>query len=381
MQDQLVERVFNGFVAWISAVEDEKTDENADSAGGGGGGGAVVVDLQADAIWFAWLKQLLKMLIRQRDKRQMLEVIEEPVTVSLFRDLFTIFYEPLVRVYKSANVYNSITDFAAFVDDAIAVIERAQSQDFSADPNVTVQSFIDLCARHQDNFYKFVHEVHLHDNGLFDSLMGWIEDILSFLRHGPRSGATLDMNGLFEKACQSGEIDRDKCIEEINSLIKWHEARKRWHHDKTRQKMATEVESSAAAAAVVGGGGGGGQQPTIGGVGASGEALPGLGTFSGADFGLHEADLEELAITDEVLEGDDEDAGSSDYSESDDGEGEDGLAGAKSGLIAAERRRRMKKREREKLRSTAGEPAKPKIEEILKLKDDFTVLIREALAI
>lgn len=336
----------------------QKTGEDGESA---------VVDLQADAIWFAWLKQLLKMLIRQRDKRQMLEVIEEPVTVSLFRDLFTIFYEPLVRVYKSANVYNSITDFAAFVDDAIVVIERAQSQDFSADPNVTVQSFIDLCARHQDNFYKFVHEVHLHDNGLFDSLMNWIEDILSFLRHGPRSGATLDMNGLFEKACQNGDVDREKCIEEINSLIRWHEERKRWHHDKTRQKMATETEPNAAALQMAGGG-----------VGAGGEALPGLNTFSGADFGLHEADLEELAISDEALEGDDEEANSSDYSESDEGVGPN--AGTKSGLIAAERRRRAKKREREKLRSTAGEPAKPKIEEILKLKDDFTVLIREALA-
>lgn len=58
---------------------------------------------------FARLKQLLKLCTRQRDKRMMLSVIEEPVTLQLFRDLFTIFYEPLVRVYKSANVYNSST--------------------------------------------------------------------------------------------------------------------------------------------------------------------------------------------------------------------------------------------------------------------------------
>ncbi|KAI5291646.1 hypothetical protein KEM54_002393 [Ascosphaera aggregata] len=358
LENRLVERVFNGFVAWVSTVEDENTEENDESA---------VADLQADAIWFAWLKQLIKVLIRHRDKRQMLEVIEEPVTVSLFRDLFTIFYEPLVRVYKSANVYSSITDFAAFVDDAIHVVERAQSQDFSADPNVTVQSFIDLCARHQDDFYKFVHEVHLHDNGLFDSLMGWIEDILSFLRHGPKSGSTLDINGLFTKACQNGDIDREKCVEEIDSLIQWHEARKRWHHDKTRQKMATETEPNSAA-----------MQASLGGVGAGGAALPGLGTFSGADFGLHEADLEELAISDEVLEGDSQGTNSSEYSESDDGAGT--LAGAKSGLIAAERRRRAKRREREKLRRTAGEPVKPKIEEVHKLRGEFTRLIREALA-
>ena len=39
-----------------------------------------------------------------------------------------IFYEPLIRVYKSANVYNSVTDFAVFVDDMIQVVEKAQKQ-------------------------------------------------------------------------------------------------------------------------------------------------------------------------------------------------------------------------------------------------------------
>ena len=51
----------------------------------------------------------------------MLNMIEEPVTLRLLRDLFTIFYEPLVRVYKSANVYDSVTDFAEFIEDTIRV--------------------------------------------------------------------------------------------------------------------------------------------------------------------------------------------------------------------------------------------------------------------
>src|ERR1700750_1490437 len=155
---------------------------------------------------FAHLKQLLKLYMRQRDKAMMLQMIEEPTTLRLFRDLFQIFYEPLVRVYKSANVYNSITDFASFVDDIIKTVEAAQRQDFSADPNQTVQAFIDLCARHEDDFYKFIHEVHTHDNGLFDQLMGWLEGIIAFLKQGP-TGGSLDMNELFLKAMESGLID------------------------------------------------------------------------------------------------------------------------------------------------------------------------------
>lgn len=236
-------KVFNGWVAWNNAVDN------------------VDLEMQQGAQWFAEMKQLLKLYTRQRDKAMMLSIVEEPVTLQLFRDLFTIFYEPLVRVYKSANVYSSITDFAAFADDAISVIESAQRQNAAADPNQTVQAFIDLCARHEHNFFKFIHEVHLHDNGLFQSLMTWIENILEFLRKGPRGGR-LDMNALFQGAAGAGQIDRDLAISEIDALIKWQEDRKRWHLSKTRQKMAAE--------------------------GTSNDSIPGATTFRGSDFGLDE---------------------------------------------------------------------------------------------
>ena len=136
-------------------------------------------------------------------------------------------------------MYNSITDFAVFIDDMISVIEKAQSQDMATDPNQTVQSFIDLCARHEDNFYKFVHEVHIHDDGLFDKLMGWLEEILVFLRTGPKTGRKLDMNGLFADAAKANFIDKQKATTEIDGLIDWHTRRRKWHQDKTRQKMAS----------------------------------------------------------------------------------------------------------------------------------------------
>lgn len=195
--------------------------------------------MRQSAEQFAHLKQLLKLYMRQRDKAMMLQMIEEPNTLRLFRDLFQIFYEPLVRVYKSANVYNSIMDFAAWVDDTIQVVEAAQRQDFSADPNQTVQAFIDLCARHEHNLYKFIHEVHTHDNGLFEQLMGWLEGILGFLKQGPKGGK-FDMNALFTTAIERNEIDENVAVKEINALIKWQMARKRWHQAKTRQKMAAE---------------------------------------------------------------------------------------------------------------------------------------------
>lgn len=238
-----------------------------------------------------------------------------------------------MRVYKSANVYNSITDFADFATDAIGVIERAQRQDVSADPNQTVQAFIDLCQRHEHNFYKFVHEVHIHDNGLFGALMSWLEDILEFLRKGPKAGK-LDINALFQGAVDMNQIDKETAMQEINALVKWQEDRKRWHHSKTRQKMAAE---------------------------STGDIVPGSATFRGSDFGLDEDDLEDLAIADEELDDSDEDSEDDELDP-----------------IAAERKRRARKQDH--LRRTAGEPVKPEVKELHKLQDSFGVMLRQVLA-
>ena len=199
-----------------------------------------------------------------------------------------------------------------------------------------MQAFIDLCQRHEHHFYKFVHEVHTHDNGLFTQLMGWIEGILEFLRSGPTNGS-LDVNALFEGATSSSLVDKDKVVREIDELIAWQEARKKWHHDKTRQKMAAE--------------------------GAPGEteALPGALAFRSSDFGLDQEDLAEMGYDDDSeeeaeLEADDE-------------------------LDPIEAERKQRARRQDRLRRNAGEPSKPEVEEVYKLKENFLVMLRMVLAV
>jgi hypothetical protein len=218
----------------------------------------------------------------------------------------------------------------------VQVVEKCQQQDISADPNQTVQAFIDLCQRHEHNFYKFVHEVHLHDNGLFDKLMGWIEGILEFLRQGPKNGK-LDMNALFQGAVSVNQLDESKAIEEINALINWQEARKRWHQDKTRQKMAAE-----------------------GGAHVNAEVVPGALNFQSTDFGLDQMDLQDMNY--------EEQSESEDENEEDD----------ELDPIEAERKRRAKRRDH--LRRTAGEPTKPPVSEVHKLKESFLAMLRMVLA-
>lgn len=213
-------------------------------------------------------------------------------------------------------------------------MDKCREQDASADPNQTVQAFIDLCQRHEHNFYKFVHEVHTHDNGLFTQLMGWIEGILDFLRKGPTNG-TLNVNALFEGGVSSGVLDKEKAKSEVDSLIKWQEARKKWHNDKTRQKMAAEGQVSH-------------------------DGIPSPLNFRSSDFGLDQTDLEDMAYDDES-------------EEEAEAEIEDELD-----PIEAERRQRAKQQDR--LRRSAGEPAKPLVSEVHKLKENFLIMLRQVLA-
>lgn len=164
--------------------------------------------------------------------------------------------------------------------------------------------------------------------------MGWIEGILEFLRQGPRGGK-LDINALFAGAASVNQVDPEKVRSEVDQLISWQEARKQWHHQKTRQKMAVE------------------------GTGAQVESAPGGISFSSTDFGIDEMDLEDVEYDD-----DDED----DEEEEDD----------ELDPITAERKRRARKQDH--LRRRAGEPQKPDISEVYKLQENFVSMLRMVLS-
>lgn len=291
--------------------------------------------------------------------------------MTLFQDLFHIFYEPIVRVYKSANVYNSITDWANFVNDALAVIDRAQRRQdpAAADPNETVQQFIDVCSRHQDKFYKFLHEVCAHDNVLIPKGLQWVEEILGFVRNGPRGSGnkSVDMNGLFEAAVADGTVERETCMAEIDALMRWHEARKHWHYRKTKQKLAGGDNSNSNML----------DQSTSIERRSSTSHLPAAAcSMESISENLRGVDLETSSVVPSDGGGG---GGSGDVDSVVSSDEENALDDTKDPILL-EQRKQARKQEREKLRGEAGEPRKPDTPEVHKLLPTFTNLLREILA-
>lgn len=271
-----------------------------------------------------------------------MSLVFEGVTASLLRDMITILYEPLAKVYKTANVYNSVMDFKEFMDDLIEVVNKANDQgsssldysdvDLSTDSNKLVQSFIDLCSRHEDKFYKFVHEVHIHDKDLlFTHLMKWIEVILSFLRNGFSS--KVDMNAL---VFETPGVDTTVALQEIDALIQWNKDRKAWNERRIRAKMAS----------------------------AGDDTMP-QGGFSVGDFGLDEDEVLHLQadMSESEEEWDAEDDHKSEISRDD--------------IVEKERKRRAKGRTSVKDEtSRRSEPEKPAMVELVKLVPVFVDTLR-----
>lgn len=101
------------------------------------------------------------------------------------------------------------------------------------DPARTVQIFIDLVQRHEQAFYAFVHKVHTKGEGLFNSLMQWIEIFLSLVRDGLGNGENISLEFLLPHTGQ----EREDIIKEVDAVALYHYKLKVAYEDKVRRRF------------------------------------------------------------------------------------------------------------------------------------------------
>ena len=99
------------------------------------------------------------------------------------------------------------------------------------DPHRTVQTFIDLVQRHEQAFYSFVHKVHSKGEGLFDSLMRWIELFLTVVREG--LGEPISLEFILPHVGQ----ERTAILAEVDAVAMYHYKLKVAYEDKIRRRF------------------------------------------------------------------------------------------------------------------------------------------------
>lgn len=119
------------------------------------------------------------------------------------------------------------------------------------DSSKTVQIFIDLIQRHEQSFYSFVHKVHSKGEGLFGSLMRWIELYLTLIREG--LGQPISLEFLLP---HTGK-ERADILREVDEIARYHYKLKLAHEAKLRRRFVrtqghqdADAEDEATAALV-----------------------------------------------------------------------------------------------------------------------------------
>ncbi len=100
--------------------------------------------------------------------------------------------------------------------------------------------------RHEQSFYSFVHKVHSKGQGLFDSLMGWIELFLNFAREGlPRE---VDLEVILPYAGS----ERLAIMKECDEVAAYYYKLKVAHEEKIRRRFQKDGASEEEAAFING---------------------------------------------------------------------------------------------------------------------------------
>lgn len=317
LQDEVALRVESWYEAWNNAVEKNKIET------------VELVEYQNEYISaYTATHNLLRLMMRRNDKDKLQALWNEPQTMNLIRELFTIFYSPLVELFKSAKVHEALGDFEDFMADLIRVVKRAEDSVLTRGPNEMVEEFVNLCNRHMPALYRFVHEMYLNDKGnLFDGVMKWLSDIIQFLRHGVLDPATtnanvfrhgsafdshnvvhreapkLDLNKIVENAKRYDGVDPTLVVEEMDGLVAWLLKRRNWM--KQQEAIAKEMTSGRV-----------NRPNSMMGVGKDGmdwdAAMPMSDTIDGEVFGFAEHDLDTFEMLNHGEEDDDDDMMSTD---------------------------------------------------------------------
>ncbi|TCD69697.1 hypothetical protein EIP91_006714 [Steccherinum ochraceum] len=204
----------------------------------------------------AWLYEdlivLAKLYSRLKDREQLIALIFEGTTADLLKDIITIFYAPLAQVYRAASIADSLGDMQNFITDLIRTVEQCEELS-QQDPARTVQMFVDLIQRHEQSFYHFVHKVHSKGEGLFTSLMQWIELFLTLMREG--LGQPVSLEFLLPHVGP----EREAIMKEIDDVARYHyklklayEAKVRRRFGRTQGRNDADAEDEAAAQLVNG---------------------------------------------------------------------------------------------------------------------------------
>lgn len=187
-------------------------------------------EISSKAELYTFLDDLFKATLRKKDKDNLRELWDEPELTKLIKELITIFFQPLIRIFTEAEIYLYIPIVKDFINELISMISAYQknySLILSGNGNIVV-SFIQLLTKYENHMYTFIRNLYISDKNnpenkrVFTKLVEWFNSFVIFLKfvNNDRNDLKLDLNSLVSSLVASGLVSKPELIKEIDSIVR-----------------------------------------------------------------------------------------------------------------------------------------------------------------
>lgn len=175
---------------------------------------------EAEGSYFQHIKELLQLYIKERDKRLMRQLWQDPELSQLLKAIITMIYEPMVKIFKIARMDIALKNFERFMTDLIKLMDDVINGQIGTNTEFNViESINELVTKHQDSFFEFVHDVYLNDSeGIFEGFILWVTDIIKFLQKSKYGNAAERIN-FDELVSKTKDIDPELLKKQIDDVI------------------------------------------------------------------------------------------------------------------------------------------------------------------
>ncbi|EDO17105.1 hypothetical protein Kpol_1025p25 [Vanderwaltozyma polyspora DSM 70294] len=150
-----------------------------------GSEGVITESEKAISLLFSNVKELLQLYYKEHDKKLMRKMWQDPELSQLLKAFVNVIYDPMVKVFKVANVAVALKLFEKFMNDLIKLINSNIHGELGVCTKFDIIcSLNNLLLKHQEGYLKLAIDFCKDDTeGIVDEYVQWFENILEFLRN------------------------------------------------------------------------------------------------------------------------------------------------------------------------------------------------------
>lgn len=195
--------------------------------------------------YFTRVKEYFQLLVKERDKRLMRQLWEDPELSQLIKASVALFYDPMIRVFKVARMDIAFRNFESFMDDLIVLLDATIDGNKGSVTATDIVSGINgLINKHEASFYQFAHDIYVNDTqGIFEGIITWLCSILNFLQQSkfgdPKD--SLDLGLLVSQSDVNPVLLKDQLSKVIDKRLKSREIYSQLVKSKTERESIKKV--------------------------------------------------------------------------------------------------------------------------------------------